>query len=70
MQEQWLLATEISTVRVVPLTSNTALEAFLGNVLVPVDASGLRQNSVAVVSQVRPVSSELVEPYPVGPVPS
>ena len=70
MQEQWLLATEIATVLVVPLTSNTALEAFPGNVLVPVDASGLGQDSVAVVSQVGPVSREFVEPYPVGRVPS
>ena len=70
MQEQWLLATEIATVLVVPLTSNTALEAFPGNVLVPVDASGLGQDSVAVVSQVGPVSREFVESYPVGHVPS
>ena len=70
MQEQWLLATEIATVHVVPLTSNTALEAFPGNVLVPVDASGLGQDSVAVVSQVGPVSREFVEPYPTGHVPS
>lgn len=70
MQEQWLLATEIATVLVVPLTSNTALEAFPGNVLVPVDASGLGQDSVAVVSQVGPVSREFVEPYPVGRAPS
>ena len=70
MQEQWLLATEIATVLVVPLTSNTALKAFPGNVLVPVDASGLGQDSVAVVSQVGPVSREFVEPYPVGRAPS
>lgn len=70
MQEQWLLATEIATVLVVPLTSNTALEAFPGNVLVPVDASGLGQDSVAVVSQVGPVSRDFVDAYPVGHVPS
>lgn len=70
MQEQWLLATEIATVLVVPLTSNTELEAFPGNVLVPVEASGLGQDSVAVVSQVGPVSREFVEPYPVGHVPN
>ena len=70
MQEQWLLASEIATILVVPLTSNTALEAFPGNVLVPVDASGLGQDSVAVVSQVGPVIREFVEPYPVGHVPS
>lgn len=70
MQENWLLATQISTVLVVPLTSNIALEAFPGNVLIPVDASGLGKDSVAVVSQVGPVSREFLEPYPVGHVPS
>lgn len=70
IQEDWLLATEIATVLVIPLTSNIALEAFPGNVLVPVDASGLGQDSVAVVSQVGPVSREFVELYPVGHVPS
>ncbi|MBG6108954.1 type II toxin-antitoxin system PemK/MazF family toxin [Frigoribacterium sp. CG_9.8] len=70
MQENWLLATDIATVLVVPLTSNVALEAFPGNVLVPVDASGLGLDSVAVVSQIGPVSREFVEPYPVGHAPS
>ena len=70
VQEDWLLATQIATVLVVPLTSNIALEAFPGNVLIPVDASGLGKDSVAVVSQVGPVSREFLEPYPVGHVPS
>ena len=70
VQEEWLLATKIVTVLVVPLTSNVALEAFPGNVLVPIDASGLDKDSVAVVSQVGPVSREFLEPYPVGHVPS
>ncbi len=70
MQEDWLLATQIATVLVVPLTSNVALEAFPGNVLVPVDASGLGKDSVAIVSQVGPVSREFLEPFPVGHVPS
>lgn len=52
MQEDWLLASEIATVLVVPLTSNIALETFPGNVLVPAAASGLGKDSVAVVSQV------------------
>lgn len=69
MQEDWLLATDIATVQVVPLTSNTALEAFPGNVLVPVEASGLDKDSVAVVSQVGPVSREFLDPYPVGRLP-
>lgn len=70
LQEDWLLATQIATVLVVPLTSNVALEAFPGNVLVPVDASRLGKDSVAVVSQVGPVGREFLEPYPVGHVPS
>ncbi|MGO1549168.1 MAG: type II toxin-antitoxin system PemK/MazF family toxin [Nesterenkonia sp.] len=70
MQEDWLLATQIATVLVVPLTSNLALEAFPGNVLVPIDASGLDKDSVTVVSQVGPVSRQFLEPYPVGHVPS
>ncbi len=70
VQEDWLLATQIATVLVVPLTSNVALEAFPGNVLVSVDASGLSKDSVAVVSQVGPVSREFLDPYPVGHVPS
>lgn len=69
VQEDWLLATQIATVLVVPLTSNVALEAFPGNVLVPVDASGLEKDSVALVSQVGPVSREFLDPYPVGRVP-
>ena len=70
VQEDWLLSTRIATVLVVPLTSNLELEAFPGNVLVPVDASGLGKDSVAVVSQVGPVSREFLEPYPVGHAPS
>lgn len=64
-----MLATRIATVLVVPLTSKIALEAFPGNVLIPVDASGLGKDSVAVVSQVGPVSREFLVPYPVGHVP-
>lgn len=70
MQEDWLLASDIATVLVVPLTSNVALEAFPGNVLVPVDASGLEKDSVALVLQSGPVSCEFVEPHPVGHVPA
>ncbi|MGC5615609.1 type II toxin-antitoxin system PemK/MazF family toxin [Georgenia sp. Z1491] len=70
MQEDWLLATRISTVLVTPLTSNVALDAFPGNVLIPVDAAGLEKDSVAVVSQVGPVGREFIESHPVGRVPS
>ncbi|WP_417563342.1 type II toxin-antitoxin system PemK/MazF family toxin [Microbacterium sp.] len=69
MQEDWLLATTIATVLVVPLTSNIALEPFPGNVLVPSDASGLERDSVAVVSQLGPVSREYLDPYPTARLP-
>lgn len=60
---------EIATVVVVPLTSNTALAAMPGNVLVPQAAAGLAKDSVANVSQVTVVSREHVE-HPVGALPS
>ncbi|ROQ38711.1 mRNA interferase MazF [Frondihabitans sp. PhB188] len=69
-QENWVLATDINTVLVVPLTSNVALESFPGNVLVPLDASGLDKDSVAVVTQIGPVSRGFLDPYPVGHLPS
>lgn len=69
MQEDWLLATDIRTALVVPLTSNTALAAFPGNVLVTGEASGLAKDSVALVSQLGPVSREFLEPYPAGRIP-
>ncbi|VTR78441.1 type II toxin-antitoxin system PemK/MazF family toxin [Cellulomonas hominis] len=70
LQEDWLLATEINTVIVVPLTSNLALDAFPGNVLVPGLVSGLDKDSVAVVSQTGPVSREYCQPYPAGRLPA
>ncbi|MCS5497321.1 type II toxin-antitoxin system PemK/MazF family toxin [Cnuibacter physcomitrellae] len=70
LQEDWLLATAIETVLVVPLTSNVGLEPFPGNVLVPRDVSGLEKDSVAVVSQLGPVSREFLDPYPAGHVPA
>lgn len=39
VMEDWLLASDVATVLVVPVTSNTALEAFPGNVLLPSAAS-------------------------------
>ena len=50
LQDDWLLATDVRTVLTVPLTTNTALEAFPGNVLVPAESAGLPNDSVAVVS--------------------
>lgn len=70
IQDDWLLATSINTVLVVPLTSNLGLEPFPGNVLVPALASGLDKDSVAVVSQVGPVSREFLEPFAVSHVPA
>jgi len=69
MQDDWLLATEIRTVLVVPLTSTTALDAFPGNVALPKEASGLPKDSVAVVSHVGPVGREYVDPFAAGHVP-
>lgn len=70
VQQDWLLETTISTVLVVPLTSNLALEAFPGNVKIPAIASGLDRDSVAVVTQLGPVSREYLESYPVGSMPA
>ena len=70
IQADWLLATKVATVLVVPLTSNSELEAFPGNVLLPAEASGLDKDSVAVVSQVGPVSREYVDPYAAGRIPA
>lgn len=70
LQENWLLATEISTVIVVPLTSNVAQESFPGNVLIPAETSGLDRDSVALVTRVGPVSREYLEPHAVGRVPA
>ena len=69
MQADWLLATAINTVLVVPLTSNAALGSFPGNVVVPTEASGLEKESVALVSQLGPVSREFLDPYPIGHLP-
>ena len=69
IQDNWLLASEISTVLVVPLTSNVDLEPFPGNALIPAVTSGLDRDSVAVISQVGPVSREFIEPFAVGSLP-
>lgn len=69
VQDDWLLATSISTALVIPLTSNVALEPFPGNVLIPAVSSNLDRDSVAVVSQVGPVDRSFIDPYPVGHLP-
>ncbi|WP_062521018.1 type II toxin-antitoxin system PemK/MazF family toxin [Demequina silvatica] len=70
VQAEWLLASQIATVLVVPLTSNAGLAAFPGNVMIPNEASGLDRDSVALVSQVGPVGREFIDPFPVGRVPA
>ena len=70
LQADWLLATAVNTVIVVPLTSNVGLQAFPGNVLVPADVSGLEKDSVAVVTQTGPLSREYIQPFPVGHLPA
>lgn len=70
LQDAWLLATQIRTVLVVPLTSNTALEVFPGNVILPAESSGLDRDSVAIVSQVGSVGREFLDPYPAGRLPA
>ena len=69
LQANWLLATAINTVIVVPLTSNLDQQAFPGNVLIPADASRLEKDSVALVTQAGPVSREFLEPYAAGHLP-
>lgn len=69
LQANWLLATAVNTVLVVPLTSNLNQQTFPGHVLVSAEASGLDRDSVAVVSQTGPVSREFLDPSPVGHLP-
>lgn len=69
VEDDWLLATDLTTVLVVPLTSSRRLEGFPGNILVPAEASGLEKDSVAVVTQIGPVSREYVDPFPTGRLP-
>lgn len=60
---------DIATVVVVPLTSNTGLAVMPGNVFVPRAASSLEKDSVANVSQPTTVSREFVT-YPVASLPT
>lgn len=69
MQDDWLLASGIRTAVIVPLTSNTSLDAFPGNVLVPAESSGLEKDSVAIVSQVTALDRAFIDPYPAGHLP-
>ncbi len=69
-QDDWLMATSINTVLIIPLTSNLAQEAFPGNVLIPAVASGLDKDSVALVTQLGPVGREYLQAYPTGRIPA
>lgn len=69
VQDDWLNRSRIATAVVVPLTSNLALGDFPGNVVVPGIASGLEKDSVALVTQVGPVSREFLDPYPTARLP-
>jgi mRNA interferase MazF len=53
-------ASRISTVVVVPLTSNQRLAAAPGNVALPTSATGLPKESVANVSQIVAIDRELL----------
>ncbi len=54
-------ASRISTVVVLPITSNTGLARFPGNVFVPASASGLPKDSVVNVSQPMTVDRAAVD---------
>ena len=69
IQEDWLLASAIQTALVVPLTSNTRLAKFPGNVLVPEEASSLDKPSVALVSQLMALDRAYLDPFPAGHLP-
>lgn len=51
MQSDRYNASRISTVVVLPITSNTALARHPGNVFIPAPASGLPRDSVVNISQ-------------------
>jgi mRNA interferase MazF len=70
LQADWLNRSDVNTVITVPLTSNTALGRFPGNVLVPTEASGLDRDSVANVTHVGPVSREYLDPFATGTLPT
>lgn len=54
-------SSRISTVVVLPITSNTALARHPGNVFVPAPASGLSKDSVVKVSQPMTVDRSVLE---------
>ncbi|MDA3803981.1 type II toxin-antitoxin system PemK/MazF family toxin [Clavibacter sp. Sh2036] len=69
IQDDWLTESANATIVLIPFTSQVRLQVFPGNVFIPAAASGLGKDSVAVVSQLGPVSREFIDPYPVGRLP-
>jgi mRNA interferase MazF len=70
IQQDWLSESSINTVVVVPVTTRTKHAGFPGNVLLHATATGLDEDSVALVTQITAVSREHVDPYPCGHVPA
>ena len=69
LQANWVLDSKLNTVLVVPVTSNVAHQRFPGNVFIPKAASELEKDSVALVTQLGPVSREFIDPCPVSSLP-
>lgn len=63
-------ASLLQTVTVVTLTTNQRHAALPGNVTIPVDASGLPEESVANVTQVATIDRNALEGQAVGRLPS
>lgn len=69
LEADYVLESTLNTVLLVPLTSNVRHQRFPGNVLVPRAASELESDSVALVTQLGPVSREFIDPFPVSSLP-
>ena len=63
-------ASRLRTVTVVTLTTNRRLAALPGNVAIPVDVSGLPEESVADLTQIATVDRRALEGDAVGELPS
>lgn len=59
----------LATIIVMTLTSNRALAAMPGNVLLPAGATGLARDSVANVTSIAAVDRRALDARPVGSVP-
>jgi mRNA interferase MazF len=63
-------ASHLRTVTVIVLTTNQRHAALPGNVTIPVDSSGLPQESVANVTQVATIDRQALEGQALGQLPS